>query len=136
MKTPYSKPLPVVGERDRAYWEGLREGEVRLLACDDCGHVRYESFSTCPGCGGERSSRFKASGRGTLWSWARFHKAYFPGFVAEMPYVVAVVELEEGPKVYSNLVDADEPPPIGAALEAVFEDVAPGTTLLKFRLAR
>lgn len=130
---PYAKPLPVIGERDRPFWEGLRQREVRLLTCEACAHVRYEAFSTCPACGSDERRWVRASGRGTIWSLARFHKAYFAGFATDIPYTVIVVALEEGPKVYSNLVDAPHGATIGMSVEAAFEDVTPEVTLLKFR---
>jgi len=90
----------------------------------------------CPDCLSDRYDWARVSGRGTIASFVVFHKAYFPAFVAEIPYAVAQVELEEGPRLTSNLVDV--PPDqiaIGMPVEVVFDDVTPEVSLPRFRRA-
>ena len=129
----YSKPLPQIDERNRPYWDGLREGQLRLPRCEDCGKLRYTPYRLCPSCGSERTSWARLSGKGTVWSACRFHQVYFEGFRAETPYSVVLVELDEGVKVYSNLVGNPSLAEVGQRVEAVFEPATAEVTLLKFR---
>jgi len=128
----YRKPLPVIDDRNRPYWEALSRREVRLPRCRACDALRSPNFGRCPRCGSEDADWERMSGRGTVWSATRFHQIYFDGFRDEVPYTVMVVELDEGPKVYANLVEAGTVA-IGTRVEAVFDDVTPEVTLLKFR---
>jgi hypothetical protein len=76
----------------------------------------------------------KVSGRGTVFTWTVFHKVYHPAFSADAPYAVVAVELEEGPRITSNLVDCPlEDIRIGMPVEVVFDDVTGEITLPKFR---
>lgn len=131
----HAKPLPMIDHHNRTFWEGTQAHELRLLVCDDCNHIRYQTFSTCPHCGSNARHWIRATGKGTVWSWTRFHKTYFPGFARDMPYVVVVIELDEGPKLYANMVDMRVPPKIGTRVKAVFETVTAEVTLVKFEPA-
>ena len=132
----YRKPLPVVDERNRPYWEALKRGELRLPRCGACGKLRYVPFRRCPTCGSEDTQWSLLSGRGTIWSRTVFHQVYFEGFRAEVPYNVVLVELDEGVKLYSNIVGANNSEiAIGRRVEATFDAVTTDVTLLKFRLA-
>lgn len=125
------KPLPVIDDRTRPYWEGAKARELRLFRCAGCGAMRQQVLPVCPECLSEGGAWVPTSGRGTVWSWGVFHKAYFRGFAAEVPYTVVIVKLDEGPRVYSNLIGAE--PRIGMPVEAVFEDATDEVTLVKFR---
>jgi uncharacterized OB-fold protein len=75
------------------------------------------------------------SGRGKVLSWVRFHRAYWDAFRDDLPYIVCLIGLEEGPMMISNLASPpDQEPRIGALVEAVFEQVTDEVTLPKFRL--
>src|SRR3712207_1688011 len=101
----YAKPLPRIDERNRPHWEGARAGEVRLQRCLHCGTLRYSASRWCPQCLGDETEWVATNGKGKVWSWCAFHKAYFKGFASEVPYGGAIVKREEGVKVYSSLVD-------------------------------
>ncbi|MBI4182794.1 MAG: OB-fold domain-containing protein [Proteobacteria bacterium] len=132
----YRKPLPAVDDLNRPFWEGVRRRELRLLRCEGCGGYRFRSFRLCPKCGGDKATWVETSGKGTIWSYGIFHKAYFEGFKDEVPYNVVLVELAEGPRLYTNLVGArNDQIRIGMPVEAVFEDVTPEVTLVKFKPA-
>jgi uncharacterized OB-fold protein len=78
-----------------------------------------------------------ASGRGRIWSWTVFHKSYFAGFANEVPYAVAVVELAEGPRMWTQVVGIPNPDlQIGTPVQAIFDDVTDDVTLVKFRPSR
>ena len=129
----YSKPLPKIDERTRPHWEGNAVHELRVQRCDDCGTMRFPASRWCAHCLGEKTSWQTVSGKGKIWSWCVFHRAYFKGFEPEVPYAVALVELDEGPKMYSNLVGIPrEQIKIGMRVRAVFDKVTDDVTLVKF----
>ena len=137
MVNGYDKPIPVIDERSRLWWEAAKRHEFLLQSCRSCGHVAFPPAASCPNCQAANLEWLPASGRGVIWSWALFHKSYFPGFAADIPYSVAIVELEEGPRVWTQIVDVQNSDlSIGLAVQAVFDDVTDDVTLLKFKLAQ
>ena len=134
MSPTYAKPLPRIDANGRPFWEAARRHELRLPKCDACGRLRVTFEPWCPRCGADASTWTALSGRGTVWSHCTFHRAYFESFAPELPYGVALVELEEGPRLVTNVIGLPrEQVRIGLAVEAVFEDVTPEVTLVKFR---
>lgn len=135
----YKKPLPAITDQSRRYWDAAKAGRLELPRCDHCGafHTYFEPW--CSHCGGEGVHWEQLSGRGTIWANCRFHKVYFPGFEDVVPYNVALVELEEGPRMMTNIVGLEhgtlDEMPIGMEVEAVFDPVTPEVTLVKFRPA-
>ncbi len=135
--TPYGKPLPVTDDRNRPFWEAARRGELRLQRCLRCNGCRLPASRCCPRCGGERSEWARVSGRGIVESFCLFHKAYFAGLEAELPYNVAVVRLAEGARLFTNIVGVpNDRLRIGMPVEACFDPVTPEVTLVKFKPAR
>ncbi len=129
----YSKPLPHIDERNSAHWEGAREGRLMIQACSDCATPRYPFAKICPHCHSVKSDWIETSGKGEVWSWCVFHRAYFKGFETEMPYNVVIVKLDEGPRLYSNLVGiSNKELKIGMRVRAVFERATDAVTLVKF----
>lgn len=133
----YAKPLPPIDEHSRPYWGAAKAGRLELPQCDHCGtfHTYFEPW--CSHCGGEGVHWARLSGKGEIWANCRFHRAYFSGF--DLPYNVAIVELEEGPRLVTNIVGLahgtlDEMP-IGMKVEAVFDPVTDEVTLVKFKPA-
>jgi uncharacterized protein len=130
----YAGPLPAPGRPNAPFWEAARRGELRLQRCLDCGAHRFPAGRWCPACRGERTEWARASGRGTVESFCVFHKPYFPGLGT--PYNVAVVRLEEGVKLFSNVVGVpNERIEVGMVVEATFDAVTPEVTLVRFRQA-
>lgn len=101
------KPRPIVDELNAPFWQACAPdtGEPRLLLqrCRDCGGLRCPPEKLCPACGCGDFTWQAASGRATLWSWTRIHKAYLPGF--DPPYTACLVKLDEGPVIVSALTD-------------------------------
>ena len=101
------KPRPIVDELNAPFWQARAPdtGEPRLLLqrCRDCGGLRCPPEKLCPACGCGDFTWQAASGRATLWSWTRIHKAYLPGF--DPPYTACLVKLDEGPVIVSALTD-------------------------------
>jgi uncharacterized OB-fold protein len=133
----YAKPLPQVTPAMRPFWEGARRHELVVQRCAGCGAHRFPARDICSRCLSREAEWTPVSGRGTVFSWAVMHQVYHPGFAAEVPYAVVVIELAEGARLVSNLVDC-APADIraGMPVEVVFDDVAPDVTLPKFRPRR
>jgi uncharacterized OB-fold protein len=130
----YKKPLPQIGPDTEAFWEGCREHEIRIQKCGDCGHPRWPPALYCPNCLSGKTELITASGRGTVYSYVVYHVAYDPAFKQELPYVVALVELEEGPRLLTNIVERDPHAVFcGMAVETVWDDVTEAVSLPKFR---
>ena len=130
----YAGPLPAPGGPNAPFWEAARRGELCIQRCLDCGAHRFPAGRWCPACRGERTEWARASGRGTVESFCVFHKPYFPGL--GVPYNVAVVTLEEGARLFTNVVGVpDRRIEVGMAVEAAFDAVTPEVTLVRFRPA-
>lgn len=131
---PYDGPLPDVTREDRPFWEAAREHRFILPRCRECGHVWFPPYLSCTQCMSLDREWIEASGRGTVWGYTIMEHPYVPGFREELPYNVVLVELEEGPMVYSNLVGVpnDEVRP-DIPVEAIFDDVSDEFTLIRFR---
>jgi hypothetical protein len=123
MTTPtVTKPIPEPDEASAPFWEGSLRGELRLMKCKRCGLARLPSRKHCDDCLSEEFEWIAASGRGTLRTYGVMHQRYHPGFADELPYVVAIVELEEGPRLPTNLVElAGAEPYVGMPLKVAWE---------------
>jgi len=98
---------PHPGDTGRQFWESLQEGRLSFQRCTACGHAWLPAREECPQCWSNRWQRENASGHATLVSWVVYHHAYHPAFAQRLPYIVAIVELSEGPRMISNLIDVD-----------------------------
>lgn len=105
--TEYARPLPQPTPETQNYWDGAKAGELRLQRCGDCSHVYFPARPFCPACSSRDVNWFTASGKGTLFSYVINHRAP-KGF--EAPYIIAVVQLDEGPRMMTNLVDCPQTP--------------------------
>ncbi|MCP5059739.1 MAG: hypothetical protein GY937_23800 [bacterium] len=95
-------PVPEPDALSAPFWEACRNGALEFSACDDCGHYFLPAGPCCPDCWSPCMSSRAASGRGHVFSFAVYRRTYHPGMPA--PYVVALIELEEGPRLISNVV--------------------------------
>ena len=102
-----TRALPVPTPETAHFWQGTRAHELRLQRCDACQSAYFPPRPFCPTCNSRHVSVFKASGRGVLWSYVIHHRPA-PGF--EPPYAIAVVKLEEGPRMMTNIVDCPQTP--------------------------
>jgi uncharacterized protein len=129
-----AKPKPT--PETQHFWDGTRAGELRLQRCDACANVYFPPRPFCPACGCRKVSIFKASGRAKLYSYVIHHRPV-PGFTP--PYAIAVVELDEGPRMMSNIVDCPQTPEalkLDMKLEVKFEPLDDTITLPLFRPAK
>jgi uncharacterized protein len=97
-----SIPLPVADDVGGCYWDALHAGRLTYQRCE-CGHAWLPAREHCPRCLGSIWLRETASGTGRLISWVTYHRAYHPAFKDRLPYTVVIVELDEGPRLISNL---------------------------------
>ncbi len=133
----YRKPLPQPTPETQPFWDGTKAGELRLQRCDACGNVIFPPRAFCPKCASRSVSWFKASGRGKLWSYVINHRPA-PGFEQDGPYAIAVVKLDEGPNLMTNIVDCPQTPEalqLDMPVEVVFDAVSDAISLPKFRPA-
>ncbi|MFN0090229.1 MAG: Zn-ribbon domain-containing OB-fold protein [Acidimicrobiales bacterium] len=133
---PYDKPLPSLSNLNRPFYEGLKERRLTLQRCLACREIWYPPGPFCPACWSRDIEWAELSGRGKVTSWVVFHQAYYRSFEADLPYNVAEVELEEGPRLLTNLVGvANDEIRLGMPVEIVYDDVTDAITLAKFRPA-
>jgi uncharacterized protein len=130
-----AKPKPT--PETQHFWDGTQAGELRLQRCDACANVFFPPRPFCPSCASRKVSIFKASGKGTLYSYVINHRPAAPGFTP--PYAIAVVELDEGPRMMSNIIDCPQTPEaleLDMKLEVAFEKLDDKITLPLFRPAK
>jgi len=131
--TAYTKPLPVLTKLNAPFWEGTKRGELRLQRCGACGHVWFPPSTHCPRCLSTAHDWMTASGRGTVWSWIVMHQRYFKAFDGDLPYLVAMIALEEGPILMSTLVGiSNEEVRCDMPVRVVFEDATADMAVPKF----
>lgn len=127
-------PMPMITHDSTAYWAAAREGTLLLSVCPDCERVIWYPKPLCAACGGVATEWRPASGRGTVHSYSIIAKGV--GTYANAgPYVVAIVELDEGPRMITNIVDSDlERVAVGAPVEVVFDVAGDDAALPRFVL--
>jgi uncharacterized protein len=130
----YPKPLPQPNADDRFFWEGCRMHEMRFQECTSCGFIRWPASILCPSCHSTSTRYIKAAGKGKIYTFAVHHRAYHPGFQNDLPYITAVIALDEGPHFLSNIVDCkSDEVYCDMPVEVVWEDIDEAFSLPKFR---
>lgn len=134
MTTDYSKPLPRPTPVSQEFWEGARRHELRLQRCTGCGEHIFYPRVVCPSCLSDGLEWVTASGKGKVYSYTVVRRAMHPSFRPDVPYVYAIVELEEGPHMPTNIVGCShDDVSVDMPVEVVFDDVTEKMTLVKFR---
>lgn len=136
LSSEYAKPLPYITEDSRPFWEAAKDHRLVLPLCGDCGKYHYYPRLVCPHCGSRDISFAPVSGRGAVYAFSIQYRAQGPGWTGETPYVTALIDLEEGPRMLSNLIEVEPDPGTvrcGMHVEVVFDDVTPEITLPKFK---
>jgi uncharacterized OB-fold protein len=132
--TGYAKPLPVITPLNEPFWRAAREHELHLQRCERCGALVWPISVVCQACWSRSLAWTRLSGRGRLSSWIVYHRAFHPAFADDVPYHVAEVELEEGPRLVSSIVGTEvDRFRHHMPLDAVFDDVTDAVTLIRFR---
>jgi len=129
----YNKPLPVPNVESKPFWEGCKAHELLLQTCDKCGHTQLYPRSLCRQCHGDSLSWKQSSGKGTVYSFTTVRRAPSQAFIADVPYIIAIVEVEGGVRMMTNLVGCTpEQVEMDMPVRVVFEDVSDDITLPKF----
>ncbi len=136
MSPTYNKPIPYPQGESDFYWQKAKEHELWIRKCDNCDKAYFYPRDISPCCFSRDTSWIQASGEATLFSYGIVHRSPHPGFNEEAPYVVAIVQLVEGPKMPTNIILDETPTPknitIGMPLHVVFDDISGEISLPKF----
>jgi uncharacterized OB-fold protein len=138
MTTPVpAKPLPTILPLEKPFWEAARGHRLSLQRCSRCRAWRFPASPVCAECDSPEFHWEPTGGRGTIVSWVVFHRLYFPSFAPDLPYNVALVRLDEGPVLPTNIVGCERSAlHSGLPVEVVFEQRTPEISIPMFRPVR
>jgi uncharacterized OB-fold protein len=126
-------PIPAITPDAAPYWDGARQGKLLLQKCGACGLVRFYPRALCPSCWSDAAAWIEASGRGRVHSFTVIHRPPAPAFAAHVPYVVALIDLDEGPRMMANILGAGaRDVAIDDRVRVTFEERADGFKLPQF----
>ena len=118
------RPVPPTSPLTQPYWDAARRGQLTVQRCEQCGERPFPPRANCPSCGAPSLSWSPVSGRATIYSYTVAHRAPHPVFASQLPLIVAIVELEEGPRMFTNIVGCDPADvEVGMAVEATSEPI-------------
>ena len=135
MSFPLPEPTPI----SQPYWDALKQGRLTFQRCRKCSHAWLPARAECPNCLAADWDWTEASGKGRVISWVVYHHAYHEAFKAKLPYNVALVELDEGPRLMTNIVECPQTPEalvLDMPVEVAFEKMDDEITLPLFRPAK
>jgi len=134
MSAKVDRPLPGSTPRMRPFWAAAGQERLTIQRCSQCGKKHFPPVAICSGCLRDTLDWIDASGHGTVFSFVVMHHVYHPYFADKVPYVVASVKLEEGPRIISNVIGCDASDvEIGMGVEVTFERAEPEFALPMFR---
>ena len=128
---PTKPPRPT--PETQPFWDAAAAGRIELARCDECGLIPWYPRSICPNCQSSSRTWEQLSGRGTVYSYSVTRAGGSRAWREHLPYVVAYVQLDEGPIIMTNIVDCDpETVRIDMAVSAVFDATEDGAALVRF----
>ncbi len=130
----YTKPLPKPTPTSRPFWDAAKRHELMLQRCAACSKFIYYPRDRCPHCFGDKLDWQRVSGKGKIYSYTVVRRASARAF-ADAPYVLAIVELAEGPRMTTNIAAPPEQVRVDMPVVVHFDDVTPERTLVKFKPA-
>jgi len=134
--TPRPKPLPVITDESRPFWDGCRQGKFLLQYCERCRQYQFYPRMYCMQCGAETLTWVESCGRGVIYSYTIIRQIKSAEFGNDTPYNVAIVQLEEGPRLMSNIVDIDPAHlRVDLPVKVVFDAVTDAISIPRFRPA-
>ena len=129
----YTKPLPTIQPETEEYWKAAKRHELFLQKCNACGEVIYFPRVMCYRCLSEDLGWFKSTGLGTLYSFTIIRQVAHMSFAPDVPYVYAIIDLDDGARMISNIVNIDPMEiEIGMRVQVTFDDVTPEISIPKF----
>ena len=118
----------------KIFWDGCKNRKLLYQKCKDCGEVIFYPKHVCPGCMSRNLEWKESRGKGKIHTFTVTYEAAPPEFMGDMPYCLALITLDEGFKMMSNIIDYDfEKMECDMPVEVVFQDVTPEITLPKFK---
>ena len=129
----YTKPLPLVTDLNRPHWEGARRREFLVQQCTACEHRWFPPLPNCNRCLSTDYRWTPVKGTGKVYSFIVYHQAWLEGFKQELPYNVALIELDEGLRIVNNVggVGSDELR-IGMPVRVAYDEVSPEVVIPRF----
>ena len=119
-------PIPDITEMNREYWEGAAAGELRIRHCNQCAARFRFAYLRCPECWSPDIGWRRVSGKGTVTNFSVVHQAPYPAFHDMVPYVLALVQLDEGVRMITNVVECDPVSVrVGMRVNVTFEQRGP-----------
>lgn len=138
MNAPTKKPAPQINATTQPFWDAAKKNELRMQKCSDCGHIRFPIGPVCTVCLSDKCEWVKLSGRGEVLSHLVFHRAYSPAWKEHVPYSVAMVQLAEGPRMFTDIVDPErryiDEDLVGRPVEAWFDPVEGDVVVPRFKV--
>ena len=117
----WNKPLPTISGETKPYWDHCRRGQLLVQKCDSCGEYQFYPRGICANCWSNDIQWITSSGKGTVWTFTVTYQNGTPGFAEDVPYVLALVALEEGVRMFTNIVECDpRSVTIGMPVEVTF----------------
>lgn len=116
---------PIPNDKTRFYWDAAREGRLLVQRCAGCGDFQYPPEVGCSNCGSDRLEATEVAGRGSVYTFTVVRQAFDPAFASQLPFVIALIELEDAPgmRMLTNIVDTDPASVrVGLPVEVTFED--------------
>ena len=127
---------PLIEDESRPFWDGLRDGKLLIKHCTACDAFHYYPRPFCPSCWSDDVEWYEASGRATVYTYSTVYVNDLPPFGPQVPYVAAVVELEEGPRMMTRLVDCTKDDiTLGMPVEVTYTDLDDELKIAVFRPA-
>ncbi len=138
MTTEYKKPLPRPGNPalTKPFWDAAKKHHLVLQRCKACSNLFFYPREVCPRCLSPELEWVPVSGKGRVYSYTIVHQPQHPAFEPDSPYIFAMIQLDEGPRMVSNMVDCPlDQVKVDMPVVAVFDAVTPDWTLVKFKPA-
>jgi uncharacterized OB-fold protein len=138
-RTQSGLPAPPPGDLTLPFWQRSAQGQLVMQKCSNCRHIRFPIGPVCTRCLADESVWMPLSGKGTVLAHLVFHRAYDQAWKNEVPYSVVMVQLAEGPRMFSNLHDPEKRfvgmDLVGRAVEVWFDGAGPDLAVPRFRVA-
>lgn len=130
----YFKPLPNPSKWSQAFWDGAKQHKLLLKKCSRCGKIDHPPYIYCSECWSEEHEWINASGQGKIYAFSTVLLGAPLEFTNDIPYTIAMVDLNEGPRMLTTIVNAKpEELKIGMDVEIIFDDITEGVTLPRFQ---
>lgn len=126
--------LPTPDAETQPFWDGARDGKLLIRRCGACGEAHFYPRPFCPKCWSDDVRWEEASGGATLYTWSVVHRNDLPPFGDRVPYVAAAVDLDEGPRMLTNVVGCEfDALTVGLPLEVSYQAISDDVTIPVFR---